>query len=190
MGNTTEACTHMIELEAIADLLLMHVQCPIPKIKNKRKSVLAEEILHPAPNAVLQSNDNGKAELDSAGALEIHRAVSQNLVNDEGNMSAFSPLRAWKSGAQIVPVSHLGNSENVYNQDALFRQNGGVRLVLRTSPVIVSNPTSAVGTLCLVVLSGTCIPRESSTTQPYVRVCCDSGNGLKQVAITSETQDN
>lgn len=34
------------------------------------------------------------------------------------------------------------------------------------------------------------VPRSSKESAPFVKMCCDSGNGLKQIAISAETDDN
>ena len=34
------------------------------------------------------------------------------------------------------------------------------------------------------------VQRGSKESAPFVKMCCDSGNGLKQIAISAETDDN
>mmetsp|Transcript_21422 Transcript_21422/g.37847 ORF Transcript_21422/g.37847 Transcript_21422/m.37847 type:complete len:269 (+) Transcript_21422:1-807(+) len=186
-----------MELSSITDMLLIHVQTSKRTILQKKEGNL------------LQREDDQGRDQDTRHVVqfsELRPGETCKVVMEDENVQEIQndevePLRGWRYGAQIVPVNAYGHDEASLQNASLFIQHGGCGYVPRMPRETFADTKGFIDlyddfcneyarSLFVTVLSACRVPRDQELTQPYLRMYCNNGTGLKQVAITSTVEDN
>ncbi|GBG32298.1 1-phosphatidylinositol 4,5-bisphosphate phosphodiesterase [Hondaea fermentalgiana] len=194
---SVELCAHIMELSSITDMLLIHVQTSKRTILQKKEGNL------------LQRDDDQGRDQDTRHVVqfsELRPGETSQLIMKEESLTEVQndevePLRGWRYGAQIVPVHTFGHEEASLQHASLFCQHGSCGFVPRMPREAFEDVTGFIDlyddfcneyarSLFVTVLSACRVPRAQELTQPYLRMYCNNGTGLKQVAITSTVEDN
>jgi len=196
VGNA-ELCAHIMELSSITDMLLVHVQTSKRSVAAGKKGNLIQrdetDPAHQDTRHVVQYS-----ELRDERAPEI--ICKQESIVEE-KMEELEPLRGWRYGAQMVPVEMHSFEEASLQAAALFKQHGANGFVPKVPRDMFFDQTGFIDlygdfghdyarSLFITVLSATRIPRDQVVEEPFLKVFCNNGTGLKQVAITSTVEDN
>mmetsp|Transcript_35582 Transcript_35582/g.56941 ORF Transcript_35582/g.56941 Transcript_35582/m.56941 type:complete len:698 (+) Transcript_35582:399-2492(+) len=197
-----DVCVHITELSSITDMLLVYVQTGKRRKLMKKKSNLV--VRNNEEYERLKDQDTRFAiefsELDPAEVVTV-ACSDQNkgpiLVDTQ---DFVEPLRGWRYGAQIIPVDANSHLEFSLLNTALFKQNANGFVAKSPMDMFQNHPNFTnlfesfnpdyARSLFVTVLSANRIPRDGVCTEPYVKIECNNGTGLKQVAITSSVEDN
>ncbi len=200
-----ELCAHIMELTSITSMLMVHVQSKKRLVYEEKKANLlfankgSEYVVHGGEEDKRTKVQFSELPLNDWNTCEARFETEKVLV--ETNESV-DPLRGWRFGAQMVPADYgCADKDPSLHAMCLFKQHGGLgfvprlpRDVFRSLPGYVDQyfgfPTEYATSLFVTVLSASRIPRLETIQEPFMRVHCNNGTGLKQIALTSTVRDN
>lgn len=193
-----ELCAHIMELSSITDMLLVHVQTSKRKIFKEKQGNLSSDAVEEHSLDQDTRHMVQFSELRSGESADV-RFETKTILEEK--QDEVEPLRGWRYGAQIVAVDSYSRGEANLQNMTLFKQHGCNGFVPRIPRDMLYDLNGYVDlyqdfsaeyarSLFVTILSACRIPRPQNVRQPFLRVYCNNGTGLKQVAITSTVEDN
>jgi len=201
--NAAEAGTHLIELAPITEMLLVFVQTSKRIRLKTRRSSLSSRVKGSYETKNIDSDTRFKVdfyELGETGSITIRESnVNEDLGSEHEELE---PLRGWKYGAHMLPVWNSDATDAKLMNWSLFTSQQIV------SGYIPKQPRKCLSfspdffdlyndwnkdyqhSLFITVMSASGIHRSQDILQPFMKIFCNNGSGLKQTAITTVCEDN